>query len=400
MTEIDGERLLLDLRRLAEIGRYKTGVHRPTYSPQDTEARAWLADRMREAGLLPVIDGVGNVIGRGLASGKRLLVGSHIETQPQGGWLDGALGVMYGVALARAGLAVDVGAWADEEGWYASMIGSRSFCDGVEDSFIDEARNKMDGTRLRDALAGAGLAGRKRERLDPSRYVGYLEAHIEQGDRLDTEGLRLGIVDGIVGICQYRLIFEGQQNHAGTTRMPIRKDAGVALVRLAVAIDRRFPEVAGPRSVWTAGRIVLEPGAPSVVPGRAEMLFQFRDVDPALLDRMHAALEALVVESNKAGPCTCTLERLSRTDPAPMARDFQDVLERAAERHAPGKHVRMPSAAGHDAQIFARHLKAGMLFIPSIGGISHHYSEDTSDEDIVLGARAFAAGAAEILARA
>jgi N-carbamoyl-L-amino-acid hydrolase len=170
----------------------------------------------------------------------------------------------------------------------------------------------------------------------------------------------------------------------------------VALVRLAGAIEARFPQVAGPRSVWTTGRILLEPGAPSIVPGAAEMLFQFRDADPARLAVMEQALEALVAEAN-AGPCSVTLTNLSRSTPKLMDAGFQDALERAAEYRAPGMHLRMPSGAGHDAQIFAEALPAAMLFVPSIGGISHHYAEDTRDADIVLGCQVLADAAAEIL---
>jgi N-carbamoyl-L-amino-acid hydrolase len=170
----------------------------------------------------------------------------------------------------------------------------------------------------------------------------------------------------------------------------------VALVRLATAIDRRFPHIAGPRTVWTTGRITVQPGAPSIVPGRAEMLFQFRDTDPAMLDRLAQELDALVAEAAK-GPCDVTLTALSRSTPTAMDAGFQDVLERVAERDAPGLVERMPSGAGHDAQIVARRLPAAMLFVPSIGGVSHHWTEDTSEADIALGCAVLADAAAEIL---
>jgi N-carbamoyl-L-amino-acid hydrolase len=409
MPTIDGERLLGDLRRLAEFGRYRTGVHRPTYSPEDMEARHWLAERMREAGLEPEIDGIGNVIGRSAAAdaaGPRLLMGSHSESQPHAGWLDGALGVVYAIEVARAlredpacaGLGgIEAIVFADEEGHYGSFNGSRSFCGELAEEEIDRLANRYDGTPLREALARAGLAGRPRARVDPARYAGFLEAHIEQGDYLESGGLGVGIVTSVVGIWQYRVTFEGQQNHAGTTRMPVRRDAGVALVRLCGAIERRFPEVTGPRSVWTTGRITLDPGAPSIVPGGAEMLFQFRDADPERLRLLERTLEELVAEADRAGPCRCRLEALSRSTPVVMDERFQDALERAAERHAPGQHMRMPSAAGHDAQILARRMPAGMLFVPSIGGISHHWTENTSDENIVLGCQVMATAAETIL---
>jgi N-carbamoyl-L-amino-acid hydrolase len=408
MPEINGARLIADLRRLAEIGKYKTGVHRPTYTAEDMEARRWLMGRMTEAGLEPTIDGVGTVLGRSKSTGPRLLVGSHVETQPYSGWLDGAMGVLYGLEVARAfaadqttaGLGIEVGAWADEEGHYLSLLGSRSFCGEVTDEQIDATRNRQTGKPLRDALAEAGLSGKPRARLDPKRYVGYLEAHVEQGDTLDSGGLKLGVVTGIVGIWLYNLTFHGQQNHAGTTRMAVRKDAGVALIKFCNMIEERFPKMAGPRSVWTTGKITLDPGAPSVIPGKAEMLFQFRDVDPERLALLERALQDMVAEANARGPCRVELETVSRTPPHAMDKGFQDALEAAAERRAPKLHTRLPSAAGHDAQTFARHIPAGMLFVPSIAGVSHHYSEDTTEADIVLGCQAFADAAAAILKKA
>jgi N-carbamoyl-L-amino-acid hydrolase len=394
---IDGERLLRDLYELRKIGEYKTGVHRPTYSPEDVQSRHWLAARLSAAELDPEIDGIGNVIGRARGDGPKLLLGSHVETQPHAGWLDGALGVLYGLEVARTlGGGIDVAAWADEEGHFGSFIGSRSFCGLLTDAEIDSLHNR-EGTTLRDALAQAGFAARPRAVVDPARYRGYMEAHIEQGAELEDTGKRIGIVTAIVGSHRFRIVFEGVQNHAGTTRMAIRKDAGVALVNLAHAIYQRFPAVVGPRTVWTTGRITLDPGAASIVPGRAEMVFQFRDTDPALLSKLDGELEALVADANR-GACTVTIAERGQSTPQSMDAGFQAALERAAEHNAPGLHVRMPSGAGHDAQILAERMKSAMLFVPSIGGISHHYAEDTKDDDIVLGCQVFADAAAEIVA--
>jgi N-carbamoyl-L-amino-acid hydrolase len=402
---IDDRRLLADLHALRGFGTYKTGVHRPTYSPVDMQSRHWIVTRMQEAGLVAEIDGIGSVIGRDPDAGPRLLLGSHTETQPHAGWLDGALGVIYGLEIARArrerGVrgCVDVVSWADEEGHYASFPGSRSFVGDFGETDIDAARNRYDGTPMRDALTAAGLVGRARAGFEPGRYLGYIEAHIEQGDELEANALRIGIVTSIVGIWQYRIAFAGVQNHAGTTRMAIRKDAGLALVKLANAIDRRFAEICAPRTVWTTGRIALDPGAPSIIPGGAEMLFQFRDADAAVLARLEVALLELVADSN-AGPCRTTLHPLSRSVPKVMDPRLQDALERAAERYAPGLHQRMPSGAGHDAQQLARVMPAAMLFVPSIGGVSHHWSEDTAEDDIVLGCQVMASAVAELLASA
>lgn len=396
-VSIDGKRLLADLYKLRGFGTYKTGVHRPTYSAVDMESRHWIAERMREAGLEPEIDGVGNVFGRSPGDGPKLLLGSHTETQPHAGWLDGALGVMYGLEVARVVPGIDVVSWADEEGHYGSFIGSRSYMGSLTETEMAGLRSRYEDKTLAEALAEAGLAGRARIRFAPGRYKGYLEAHIEQGDELEATGLKIGVVTSIVGIWAHRITFEGIQNHAGTTRMAIRKDAGVAMVKLCSAIEAKFPTICAPRSVWTVGRMRLDPGAGSIVPGGAEMAFQFRDADPEVLARLGAALEEMVAEANK-GPCKVTLERVSASIPKVMDEGFMAAFDRAAERYAPNLHQRMPSGAGHDAQWLAQVMPAAMLFVPSIGGISHHWSEDTSDEDIVLGCQVMAAAAAEILA--
>jgi len=404
MPRIDGARVVADLKRLAEFGRYKTGVHRPTYSPDDVASRHWIADRVAEAGLVPAIDGIGNVFGRNHVARRHLLVGSHSETQPYGGWLDGALGVIYALELARAfaadpgcaGLGIDIVAWADEEGHYGQMLGSRSYTGAIDEAELAACKSR-DGVLLSEALEAAGFAGRPRELIDPEHYVGYLEAHIEQGDTLDSNGLRIGVVEAIVGIRNFRVTLTGQQNHAGTTQMARRKDAGVAMVRLATRIHDRFAAIAGQRTVWTIGRIVLDPNAPSIVPGRAEMQVQFRDIDTAYLAAFEAALYELVAESDRAGPCAAAIEPMAQVEPRPMDPAFRESIEAAAERHAPGLHISMPSGAGHDAQILSHRLRAGMLFIPSLNGVSHHWSEDTKEDDIVLGAQVFADAAMLIL---
>jgi N-carbamoyl-L-amino-acid hydrolase len=398
MPQIDAARFLKDLNELRHIGAYRTGVHRPTYTPEDMQSRHWLMDRMREAGLEPNMDGIGNVIGRHPGSGPKLLVGSHIESQNQAGWLDGALGVVAGVALARAGLPVDVAAWADEEGHYGGFIGSRSFIGELPEEEIDRLANRTHGKPLRQALEEAGLAGRPRLQLEPGRHKGFFEMHIEQGTQLEAGGLRVGVVTGIVAIWQWKITIEGQQDHAGGTTMAERRDAGLTAVRLLAAIDREFPRVCGERSTWTCGRIELDPGAPSIIPGRAEVLFQFRDVSEEVLKRLEATLRSLVQESNRRERCAARLEALSLSRPALCDPAMQSALAAAAEQHAPGAWQYMPSGAGHDAQYLAKRMPAAMLFVPSIGGISHHWAEDTKEEDLALGCQVLADGAERFLA--
>lgn len=398
MPPVDTVAFLRDLHDLRRIGAFRTGVHRPTYSPQDMESRRWLVARLTECGLDAAIDGIGNVYGRHRGEGPHLLVGSHIESQNEAGWLDGALGVVAGVALARAGLPVDVCAFADEEGHFSiGFPGSRSLIGDLTEEEIDRARNRTDGTPMRDALRAAGLEGLPRRQLEPGRHKGYFEMHIEQGTQLDKAGLQIGVVTGIVAIWQWRIVVDGQQDHAGGTTMAERKDAGLSAVRLLAAIDAEFPRICGPRSTWTTGRIVLDPGAPSIIPGRAEILFQFRDVSVPVLERMEAALRALVQEANRRERCTITLEPVSKAVPALCDPAMMQALSEAAAELAPSTWQAMPSGAGHDAQVIARRMPAAMLFVPSIGGISHHWAEDTSDEDLAMGMRVLHRAAERLL---
>ncbi|MFO1111091.1 MAG: Zn-dependent hydrolase [Bradyrhizobium sp.] len=405
-SQANGERVLADLNALRAIGAYKTGVHKPTFSEPHARSLEWLANRLPEAGLTAAVDGIGNVLGSSAKPGPKLLAGSHLESQNHAGWLDGPLGVVYALEAARVlnpdpdiDGAVEVASWCDEEGHFGQFLGSRSFVGAVSEADIDAARDRNGGRTMREAIAAVGLAGRPRLRAVRGRYIGYLEAHIEQGDTLESSDLKIGIVTSIVGIWQYRIVFTGQQNHAGTTRMAIRKDAGLALARFCVAIDETFPKIAGPRTVWTTGRIELEPGAPSIIPGRAEMLFQLRDADSAVIERLENRLHAMAADATAQGPCGVSVERLRTGAPALMDGSFQDAIEAASSDLADGKWLRMPSGAGHDAQVLATIMPAGMLFVPSIGGISHHWSENTDDADIVTGANVFVETCRKLLSR-
>jgi N-carbamoyl-L-amino-acid hydrolase len=392
----DGARVLADLNALRALGAYKTGVHRPTFSEPHVHSLQWLVGKLPEAGLAGKIDGIGNVLGMSTKAGLRLLAGSHLESQNFAGWLDGPLGVIYALEAARVinpdpGIkgAVEVASWCDEEGHFGHFLGSRSYVGDVTEHDIDAARDRTNGRAMREALQAAGLAGRPRKVVERGRHIGYLEAHIEQGRTLEGSKLSIGVVTSIVGIWQYQITFTGEQNHAGTTRMKDRRDAGLAAARLCVAIDDRFPKAAGPRTVWTTGRITLDPGAPSIIPGRAEMLFQVRDDDIAIVERLEALLRETATQIATASGCGVEVKRIRTGKPAMMDEKFQNAIEAAASEVAGGKSIRMPSGAGHDAQVLAAIMPAGMLFVPSIDGISHHWNENTEDADIVKGAEVF-----------
>jgi N-carbamoyl-L-amino-acid hydrolase len=404
-SHFDGARVVADLNALRGIGAYKTGVHKPTFSQAHMRSLEWLAERLPAAGLAATVDGIGNIVGTSTKSGPKLLAGSHLESQNYAGWLDGPLGVVYALEAARvinpdAGAtgAVEVAVWCDEEGHFGSFLGSRSYIGGVTEDEIDAARDRSSGRSMREALRDVGLADRARVQAEPGRHIGYLEAHIEQGRTLESGSLNIGVVTSIVGIWQYRVSFSGEQNHAGTTRMDVRKDAGVALARFCVAIDDRFPGLSGPRTVWTTGRITLHPGAPSIIPGHAEMLFQIRDDDPAVIGGLEGLLRSMAAEVTAQGRCNVAVERIRTGAPAIMDAVFQQTIEAAGLAFAGGRSIRMPSGAGHDAQILATIMPAGMMFVPSIGGISHHWSENTDDSDIVTGARVFVETCRRLLA--
>ncbi len=405
MPAINPARLLKDLHDLRAIGAVETGVVRPALSQKDMEGRRWLAKRFEDAGLTSSIDGVGNVFGKSNKNGPTLLIGSHSDTQPRGGWLDGALGVIYGLEIARAlsedpetaGLGVDAVSWQDEEGTFMSCLGSRSWCDTL-DPEVEATTVGKDGTRLPDAIAAAGLTDVPREKFEPGRYVGYLEAHIEQGAYLEEAEEQIGVVSAIVGIRSKVIRFHGEQNHAGTTTMARRKDAATGLYELAHRINQEFPKVADPATVWTMGRIVIEPGAPSIVPGFAELTLQYRDQSEEILDAFEKILDELVAEIDGRGRIRAEIiSGRAVIRPSNMDDGFQRHIAASAESHASGKWRTMPSAAGHDPMILHEKLPCAMLFIPSIGGISHDFAEDSHEVDIVAGCQVLADAAASIL---
>lgn len=396
---IDPARFLADLHALRRFGGddASLGVRRRAFCPEDIAARDWLAARMLEAGLTPHVDPVGNLFG--LAEGKSLLLGSHSDTQPEGGWLDGALGVIAALEIARAaqeagGPPVSVVSFQDEEGRFGALTGS-SVWSGKLPLAVADTLVADDGTTF--AQARAALGTRVSGFVDPTRFTGFVEMHIEQGPVLDAAGEAIGVVTGIVGLRQLHVTILGQQNHAGTTPMAMRRDAFQATARIATALPARLAGIVTPHSVWTIGQIKLHPGASSIVPGRAEFSLQWRDIDAARLDRMEAAIAALLQDVAADTGCIITAERL-RHDLAPMPMDgaVQAALRDAAEAVAPGRWRAMPSGALHDASNLAGLMPVGMLFVPSIGGISHDFAEDTAEDDLGTGLKVLAAAVARL----
>ncbi|NVO56227.1 Zn-dependent hydrolase [Rhodobacteraceae bacterium B1Z28] len=382
---IDEKRFLADLHKLREFGASGVGkgVVRPAFSDADTAARRWLSSRMQEAGLQPHFDPVGNLFG--LAQGPSLLMGSHSDSQPEGGWLDGALGVIAALEIARASdRPISVVSFQDEEGRFGVTTGSAIWSGGLKLSDADALTDHA-GTTL--AAARASMRNLTQGFVDPGQFTGFIEMHIEQGPSLDTAGDLIGVVTDIVGIRDMVICFEGQQNHAGTTPMHLRRDAFQALSLFNSEIATRFQNVVTPQTVWTIGHVDLHPNASSIVPGRARFSMQWRDQDSDRLMRMEQIIRETAQKIADRSGMALSFGPLLGLEPVAMDKSLQKRLETGAQRVAPGKWRHMPSGALHDATNVARLMPVAMLFVPSINGISHDFAEDTSEDDLIAGLR-------------
>ncbi len=384
---IDPVRFLADLHLLRSFGASGVGkgVRRRAYTEADLAARDWLAARMAEAGLTPEMDEMGNLFG--LVEGPSLLMGSHSDSQPEGGWLDGALGVIAALEVARAareagGPPVSVVSFQDEEGRFGVTTGSAVWSGHMAQAAADQLTD-TDGVTL--AGARAVLGDRVTGPVDPTRFTGFVEMHIEQGPWLDTDGDRIGVVSDIVGIRNMTITFDGQQNHAGTTPMHLRKDAFQALVAFSTLLNARFRNVVTPSTVWTNGHVSLHPNASSVVPGRAVFSMQWRDAEVDRLGRMEAIIRETAEEVAGARGMSVEFGEMLWLDPVAMDARLKGALAAAAADVAPGAWREMPSGALHDATNVAQMMPVAMLFVPSIGGISHDFAEDTREADLVTG---------------
>jgi N-carbamoyl-L-amino-acid hydrolase len=387
---IDTSRFLSDLHHLRSFGAQGTGVIRPAYSAPDLAARDWLAGRMAEAGLAVHFDAMGNLFG--LAQSPSLLLGSHSDTQPTGGWLDGALGVIAALEIARAshmagGPAISVVSFQDEEGRFGGTTGSAVWS-GLLPLAEADAVKDVDGVSLSEARCLLG--DRVGSDVDPAQFTGFIELHIEQGPTLDAAGEQIGVVTDIVGYREMTLTLTGQQNHAGTTPMALRRDAFQGLSAFNARLNDRLRNVVTPQSVWTIGHVAVAPNASSIVPGQVRFSMQWRDGDKDRLGRMQAIIEETLNEVATEMNLGVEFEPSLALDPTPMDATLRARLEAGAEVVAPGRWRRMPSGALHDATNVARLMPVAMLFVPSIGGISHAFEEDTNEADLVVGLRVLA----------
>lgn len=387
---VNTSRFLKNLHRLRQFGAHGTGVVRPAYSEPDLASRDWLATKMTEAGLRPQFDAMGNLFG--LADGPSLLLGSHSDSQPTGGWLDGALGVMAALEIAQTsheqgGPAISVVSFQDEEGRFGVTTGSAVWSGHMSQQKADTLTDSA-GVTLADARSVLG--SRVSAPVDPSQFTGFIELHIEQGPTLDTHGEQIGVVSEIVGIRDRVVTLTGQQNHAGTTPMALRRDAFQGLSAFNTLLNERLRNVVTPRTVWTIGHVSVAPNASSIVPGQVRFSMQWRDGDAVRLARMQTVIEDTLNEVAAAHGLDIELGPLLGLEPVGMDKALLARLEEGAEIVAPGQWRRMPSGALHDATNVSRLMPVAMLFVPSIGGISHAFEEDTDEADLVAGLRVLA----------
>lgn len=392
---VNAGRMLADLDALDRIGRTEAGLFRVAWSPAYREGLEWLRGRFMDAGLATTEDAATNMWGRWqTGSGPALLLGSHVDAVPNGGKFDGAFGVLAALEVLRtlreAGIAppfpLSVVAWADEEGAHfgTGFFGSMAF---VGTPIVDEYV-MIAGPGARDTLAASGV------RLDElasvaaqrSEVGAYLEMHIEQGPRLEAAGGELAVVTGICGIERHEWQINGHPSHAGSTPFSMRRDAGMAMARAMVA-QRDIARAAGPEIVATVGRLRVTPDVPNIVPGTATYSAEFRDISAAILQSAHAEYTRCIYEICAEEHVTAASRPLLIMPPTPMHPAMMETIAAACSDIGVTP-MRLPSGPGHDAGILARYLPTGMLFVPSINGISHAPDEFTDAASLERGANA------------
>ena len=393
LVTINAQRLESRIATLAEIGATPGGgVHRVAFSETDREGREHVASLMRAAGLQVRIDAAANLIGRREGSDPALppiLFGSHTDTVPNGGRFDGALGVLAALEVIETlndqnivtRHPLEVISFTDEEG---GLTGSRAFVGVVSPETLDAI--SASGLTVRD---GIGAVGGDPEQLPTAvrrqgDIAAFLELHIEQGDTLESRGAQLGVVTGFVGIRRWQVTVEGVANHAGTTRMERRRDALVAAAHFVLAVQASAVEFEG-QPVATVGVLRALPGAANVVPGRAEMVLEIRHLDGDTMDKLFEEISSRA--ATIAAQTGTTIDIAGASVPAePIHTDPQiQALIRASASDLGLHFETMPSGAGHDAQNVARIAPTGMIFVPSVGGISHSPEEFTRPEDVTNG---------------
>ena len=396
--EVDFPRLQRDVESLALIGQDPGdhGIHRPAFSDAFEEAQCWLEARAAEAGLSVRRDGANNVILRhdNHRNQRAVMCGSHLDSIPGGGPLDGALGVVAGLEALRRVKELDLPlrcalecvAFTDEEGRFGAMFGSQAMSGRLSAESIASARD-LSGVNLVDVMRARGLEPvRALQAARPREAVrAFVELHIEQGPLLEQAAIPVGVVEDIVGLFKWRVSLRGEANHAGTTPMHLRLDAFQGLAEFAGEINRVLEEHGSETSVATIGRVELIPGAPNVVPGLVVFSLESRDSHPDVLAELANGFRRTLSAVARRRKLEFDVEILSEIDPVGCDPEIIKIIERSAKRLGLAS-MRMPSGAAHDAQMISEITPVGMIFVPSKGGRSHHPSESTAWQDIRAGA--------------
>lgn len=392
---IDFARLRSDIEAVNALGRRAgaRGINRVSLSDEDMAGRRWLIERCRAAGFEARMDAVGNVFGRWEAgAGPAVLVGSHLDTVPEGGPFDGTLGVCAALeavrAMKEAGLAparpVEIVCTADEEGRFGGMLGSQAICGEVDAAWIAAATDER-GARLDDALRAQGLDPAGDARRDPSDMAMFLELHIEQGPVLERAGEAAGVVEAVSGVFNWTVTLTGAANHSGTTPMDMRRDAFRGMAEFGAAIGGIVAQAGGPDARLTVGQAALAPNFPHSIAGEAVFSIIGRDTDEGAMRRLADACRAEIDAAAARHGLEVRIVEQSWLPPTGLDLDLAATIMRVAG--AMGIEARrMASGAGHDAQTFARHIPAGLIFAPSRGGISHAPEEWTEWDQIETGA--------------
>ena len=387
-------------------GRPDGGVTRVAWSPELFEAYAWVGDRLRALGLDVEIDAAGNLLAKWDAGTRAaVVVGSHLDTVPSGGRFDGVLGVvaaLHAVHVMKAeGFEPERPLWVvafmDEEGtrFNTALFGSRAFS-GEDVTGLGD-RGDSTGVTLREAMSTAGYdVDRVGEAARVGEVGAYLELHVEQGPVLESEGVEIGVVTSIVGLRGYRVRLAGEANHAGTTPMPLRRDALAGAARIALELR----EVARAREAVTAnvGKLKVAPGGANVVPGLADFTIDVRATTPAGIAELDQLVAEVVGRIAAEEGLEAELEQTFALEPLELDASLVDLLERAALAEGASS-LRMPSGAGHDAMLVGRCAPAGMIFVPSRSGVSHSPDEYSSPEHVELGVRVLTSALRELLGK-
>ena len=389
---VDGDRLTRWFAAFDTIGRTSGGINRVAYSASDLAGRAYVMDVMRQSGLNPRTDAAGNIFGRVAGSDRNLkpiLIGSHVDSVTDGGNYDGVVGSFAAMEVARslreqhAGLRhpVDVVIWQNEEG---GTIGSKLAIGALTSEDLDKVARSGKTIREGIGIVGGNVATLKSAELARGDIARYIELHIEQGGFLERDGRQIGVVEGIVGLRWFEVTITGFANHAGTTPMDRRQDAVLAAAKFTVAVNDAVRGEPG-RQVATVGRVVPSPNTTNVIAGQVVLTVDLRDLDVAKLAHFTTRFEALGREIGTATGTTFAFKRLVDSEPALCDVQIMRFIERSAAALGLSSQ-RMPSGAGHDAQEIAHVAPIGMIFVPSVGGISHSPRELTRPADIVNGA--------------